>query len=151
MPRKNPSFLQNCQLLIGWMRVRPHQRCTLSLAVALDRHISKVDTSNTSIFSSISIAFLFVLSMDSQEYQVEMEQWKEDLRAAWNQVSLAVLSSSHFEIVFICPWIIFTDNSSILYCRVLTLKEKTLEKLYKIFCLGNSMLRWKKKWWLWVQ
>ena len=64
------------------MRVGPHQRCTLSLAVALDRHISKVDTSNTSIFSSISIAFLFVLSMDSQEYQVEMEQWKEDLRAA---------------------------------------------------------------------
>ena len=37
--------------------------------------------------------------MDSQKYQVEMEQWKEDLRAAQNQVSVGVLSNSHFYIV----------------------------------------------------
>ena len=37
--------------------------------------------------------------MDSQKYHVEMEQWKEDLRAARNQVSLGVLSNYHFYIV----------------------------------------------------
>ena len=37
--------------------------------------------------------------MDSQKYQMEMEQWKEDLRAAQNQVSVGVLSNSHFYIV----------------------------------------------------
>ena len=37
--------------------------------------------------------------MDSQKYQVEMEQWKNDLRAARNQVSLGVLSNYHFYIV----------------------------------------------------
>ena len=37
--------------------------------------------------------------MDSQKYRVEMEQWKEDLRAACNQVSVGVLSNSHFHIV----------------------------------------------------
>ena len=39
------------------------------------------------------------LIMDSQKYQVEMEQWKEDLRAARNQVSVGVLSNYHFYIV----------------------------------------------------
>ena len=37
--------------------------------------------------------------MDSQKYQVEMEQWKEDLRAAQNQVSVGVLSNSRFYVV----------------------------------------------------
>ena len=37
--------------------------------------------------------------MDSQKYQVEMEQWKEDLRAAQNQVSVGVLLNSRFYIV----------------------------------------------------
>ena len=37
--------------------------------------------------------------MDSQKYHVEMEQWKEDLRAARNQVSLGVLSNYRFYIV----------------------------------------------------
>ena len=37
--------------------------------------------------------------MDSQKYHVEMEQWKEDLRAARNQVSLGVLSNYCFYIV----------------------------------------------------
>ena len=37
--------------------------------------------------------------MDSQKYQVEMEQWKEDLRAARNQVSVGVLLNSRFHIV----------------------------------------------------
>ena len=37
--------------------------------------------------------------MDSQKYHVEMEQWKEDLRAARNQVSLGVLSNYRFHIV----------------------------------------------------
>ena len=37
--------------------------------------------------------------MDSQKYQVEMDQWKKDLRAAQNQVSVGVLSNSHFYIV----------------------------------------------------
>ena len=36
--------------------------------------------------------------MNSQKYQVEMEQWK-DLRAAQNQVSVGVLSNSRFYIV----------------------------------------------------
>ena len=76
--------------------MQPHQRRTSSLAAALGRQFLKVDTSNTSTFSSISINFLLFLSMDSQEYQVEMEQWKDDLRAARKQVSLTVLSNSHF-------------------------------------------------------
>ena len=37
--------------------------------------------------------------MDSQKYQVEMDQWKKDLRAAQNQVSVGVLLNSHFYIV----------------------------------------------------
>ena len=37
--------------------------------------------------------------MDSQKYQVVMEQWKEDLRAAQNQVSVGVLSNYPFYIV----------------------------------------------------
>ena len=37
--------------------------------------------------------------MDRQKYHVEMEQWKEDLRAAQNQVSLGVLSNYRFYIV----------------------------------------------------
>ena len=36
---------------------------------------------------------------NSQKYQVEMEQWKEDLRAAQNLVSVAVLLNSRFYIV----------------------------------------------------
>ena len=40
--------------------------------------------------------------MDSKEYQVEMEQWKDDLRAARKQISLTVLSNSCFKIVFSC-------------------------------------------------
>ena len=73
-----------------------HQRQTLSLAAALGRRFSKIDTSNTLTFSSISRDFLLFLSMDSKDYQVEMEQWKDDLRAARQQVSLTVLSNSHF-------------------------------------------------------
>ena len=76
--------------------MQPHQRRTLSLATPLDRWLSKVDTSNTSTFSTISGGFLLFLSMDSKEYQVEMQQWKDDLRAARQQVSLTVLSNSHF-------------------------------------------------------
>ena len=76
--------------------MQPHQRRTLSLAAALGRRFLKVDTSNTSTFSSISRDFLLFLSIDSKEYQVEMEQWKDDLRAAQQQVSLTVLSNSHF-------------------------------------------------------
>ena len=37
--------------------------------------------------------------MDSQTYQVEMEQWKENLRAARDQVSVGALSNSRFHIV----------------------------------------------------
>ena len=76
--------------------MQPHQRRTLSLAAALGRQFSKVDTSNTSTFSSISRDFLLFLSMDSKEYQVEMEQWKDDLRAAPRQVSLNILLNSRF-------------------------------------------------------
>ena len=50
-------------------------------------------TSNTWIYS---IEFLLFSIMDSQTYQAEMEQWKEDLRAARDQVSMRALSNSHF-------------------------------------------------------
>ena len=76
--------------------MQPHQRHTLSLAAALGRRFSKVDTSNTLTFTSISRDFLLFLSVDSKECQVEMEQWKDDLRAAQKQVSLTILLNSHF-------------------------------------------------------
>ena len=50
-------------------------------------------------FLTISVDFLLFLIIDSQKYHVEMEQWKEDLRAARNQVSLGVLSNYRFYIV----------------------------------------------------
>ena len=79
--------------------------------------------------------------MDSQKYHVEMEQWKEDLRAAQNQVSLGVLSNYRFYIFSQFSMNHFYQHfEHILYCRVLMLKVTILEKSYKIFCLGNSML-----------
>ena len=74
--------------------MQSHQRHTLSLAATLDRQRRNIDTSNTSIFFNN----LFLI-MDSQTYQAEMEQWKEDLRAARDQVSVGALSNSHFHIV----------------------------------------------------
>ena len=68
--------------------MQPHQRCTLSLAAALDTILGYILT--------ISIEFLLFSIMDSQTYQVEMEQWKEDLRAAQDQVSMRALSNSRF-------------------------------------------------------
>ena len=62
--------------------VHTHQRHRLYLATDLDTHIWKVDSSNTFIFSTIFHDFLSVLSIDSQEYQKEMEQWKGDLTVA---------------------------------------------------------------------
>ena len=71
-------------------------------------------------------------------YQAEMEQWKEVLRAAGDQVSVGALSNSRFHIVSQFSVNHFTDNSNILYCRVSMLKVTILEKSYKIVCFGEQ-------------
>ena len=76
--------------------MQPHQRRTLSLAAALDRHCGNVAHPILRYILTISIDFLLFLIMDSQTYQAEMEQWKEDLRAARDQVSIRALSNSRF-------------------------------------------------------
>ena len=76
--------------------MQPHQRCTLSLAAALDTHRGNAAHPILGYILTISIEFLLFSIMDSQTYQAEMEQWKEDLRAARDQVSMRALSNSHF-------------------------------------------------------
>ena len=76
--------------------MQPHQRRTLSLAAALDTHRGNAAHPILGYILTISIEFLLFSIMDSQTYQAEMEQWKEDLRAARDQVSMRALSNSRF-------------------------------------------------------
>ena len=76
--------------------MQPHQRCTLSLAAALDTHRGNAGHPMLGYILIISIEFLLLSIMDSQTYQAEMEQWKKDLRAARDQVSMRALLNSRF-------------------------------------------------------
>ena len=76
--------------------MQPHQMSTLSLAAALDTHRGHAAHPILGYILTISIEFLLFSIMDSQTYQVEMEQWKEDLRAAQDQVSMRALLNSRF-------------------------------------------------------
>ena len=62
--------------------MQPHQRHILSLAAALDTHRGNAADPILGYILTISIDFLLFSIVDSQTYQAEMEQWKEDLRAA---------------------------------------------------------------------
>ena len=76
--------------------MQPHQRRILSLAAALDIHCGNAADPILGYILTISIDFLLFSIMDSQTYQAEMEQWKEDLRAAREQVSMRALSNYRF-------------------------------------------------------
>ena len=66
------------------------------MAAALDTHRGNAAHPILGYILTISIDFLLFSIMDSQTYQAEMEQWKEDLRAARDQVSMRALSNSRF-------------------------------------------------------
>ena len=66
------------------------------MAAALDTHRGNAAHPILGYILTISIDFLRFSIMDSQTYQAEMEQWKEDLRAARDQVSMRALSNSRF-------------------------------------------------------